>query len=69
MPRGVYLTVLLVHTDLKIPTIREQITKFCVNYRDKITKNPNELSSTLLEEEEPIRLIRFKPTDLTTRFS
>jgi hypothetical protein len=34
-----------------------------------MTTHPNELSSTLLEEEEePRRLKRFKPTDLTSRF-
>jgi hypothetical protein len=52
-----------------VPTVREEITTFSVKYRDKITTHPNELSSALLEEEEPRRLIRFKPTDLTTRFS
>jgi hypothetical protein len=52
-----------------VPTIREEITKFSVKYRVKITKHPNELTSTLLEEEEPRRLKRFKPTDLITRFS
>jgi hypothetical protein len=31
--------------------------------------HPNALASTLLEEEESRRLRRFKPTDLTTRFS
>jgi hypothetical protein len=67
MLRGVYLTVS--HTGLKVPTIREEIKKFSVKYRDKITTHPNELASTLLEEEEPRRLKRFKPTDLTTRFS
>jgi hypothetical protein len=40
-----------------------------VKYRHKITTHPNELASKLLEEEEPRRLKRFKPTDLTTRFS
>jgi hypothetical protein len=59
----------VLHTDLKVPTIREEITKFSVNNRDKITTHPNELSSTLLEEEEPRRLKRFKLTDLKTRFS
>jgi hypothetical protein len=29
----------------------------------------DELAATLLEEEEPRRVKRFKPTDLTTRFS
>jgi hypothetical protein len=52
-----------------VPTIREVITKFNVKYRDKIKTHPNELASTLLEEEEPRRLKLFKPTDLTTRFS
>jgi hypothetical protein len=54
----------VLHTDLKVPTVREEITKFNVKYRS----HPNELTSTLLEEEEPTRLKRFKPTDLTTRF-
>jgi len=58
----------VIHADLKVPTIREEHTKFNVKYRDKITTHPNELASTLLEE-EPRRLKRFKPTDLTTRFS
>jgi hypothetical protein len=36
----------------------------------KITTQTNEHASTLLEEEEELRrLKRFKPTDLTTRFS
>jgi hypothetical protein len=52
-----------------VPTIREEITKFRVQYRDKITAHPKELSPTLLEEEELRRLKRFEPTDLTTRFS
>jgi len=40
------------------------MTKFSVKCRDKITTQPNGL-----EEEVPRRLKRFKPTDLTTRFS
>jgi hypothetical protein len=59
----------VLHTDLKVPTIREEITKFSVKFRHKITTHAKELASTLLEEEEPRRLKRFKPTDLTTRFS
>jgi hypothetical protein len=64
-----YVSNKVIHEDIKVPTIREEITKFSVKYRDKITTYPNELASTLLEEEEPRRLKRFKPTDLTTRFS
>jgi hypothetical protein len=60
-------------TALKVPTVREETTKFSIKYRDKIT-HPNELASTLREEEEeeeeePRRLKRFRPRDLTTRFS
>ena len=36
MLRGIYLTKVL-HADLKVPTVREEITKFSVKYRDKIT--------------------------------
>ena len=57
------------YADLKVPTIREEITEVTVKYRDKITTHPNKLASTLLEEEEPRRLKIFKPTDLTTRLS
>jgi hypothetical protein len=58
------------HTDLKIPTVGEEITKFNIKCGDKyITTHPNEIASTLLEEEEPKRLKIFKPTDLTTQFS
>jgi hypothetical protein len=65
----VYTSNKVLYTDLKVPKIREEITKFSFKYRDKITTHPNELASTLHEEEETKRLKRFKPTDLTTRFS
>jgi hypothetical protein len=48
---------------------QRKIKKFSVKYKDKLTTHPNELASTLSEEEEPNRLKRFKPTDLTTRLS
>jgi hypothetical protein len=68
LTRQSYILNKVIYADLKVPTIREEITKFSVKYRDKITAHPNELASTLLEEEEPRRLKRFKPTDLITRF-
>jgi hypothetical protein len=64
-----YISNKAIHADFKVSTIREEITKFRVKYRDKITTHPNELASTLLEEEETRRRKRSKPTDLTTRFS
>jgi hypothetical protein len=51
-----YISDKVIHTDLKAPTIREEITNFSVKYRDKTTTNPNEFVSTRLEEEEPRRL-------------
>jgi len=39
----------VLHADLKVPTIREEITNFNVKYRDKVTAHPNEFASTLLE--------------------
>jgi hypothetical protein len=56
----------VLQTDIKLPTIREEITKFAVKYRDKLTTHPNKLTSTLLGKEELRRLKIFKPTDLTT---
>jgi len=54
----------VLHADLKVPTIREEMTKFNVKYRGKTTTHAYELASTLLEEaEEPGRLKRFKPSD------
>ena len=64
-----YISNKVLHADLKVPTIREEITKFNVKYKDKTTTHPNKLASTLLEEEEPRRMKIFKPTDSTTRFS
>jgi hypothetical protein len=58
----------VIHAELNVPTIREEITVFCVKHSDKITTHPNELASTLHKVEVPRRLKRFKPTDSTTGF-
>jgi len=42
MLRGLYLT----KSYLKVPKIREEITKFRVKYRDKITTHPKEPHTT-----------------------
>jgi hypothetical protein len=64
-----YISNKVLRTDLKVPTVREEIAKYSVKYRDKITTHLNELAFTLLEEEEPRTLKRLKTKDLTTRFS
>jgi hypothetical protein len=63
-----YVSNRVLHTDLKVQKIREEIIKLSVMRRYKITTHPNELASTLLEEEEPRRLKILKTIDLTTRF-
>jgi hypothetical protein len=50
-------------------TVKAEITNLSTKYRETLTTHPNELIPALLEEEEPRRLKRFKPTELTTRFS
>ena len=44
-----YIGNKVLHAYLKVPTIREEITKFNVKYRGKITTHTNEILSTLLE--------------------
>jgi len=66
-PRYVPNTIL--HTDLQIPTVKAEITNFSTKYREKLLTHPNELIPALLDQEEPRRLKRFKPTELTTSFS
>jgi hypothetical protein len=66
--KSIYLTKFYIQTK-RYPTIREEITKFSVKYRDTITTLPNELASTLPAEEKSIRLNRLKLTDLTSRCS
>jgi hypothetical protein len=43
----------LVFKGLSVPKIREEIPKFSVMYRDKISTHPNELAFTPLKQEEP----------------
>lgn len=65
-----YVPNRLLHADLGISTVREEITNNSLKYKDKITVHPNELATILFnDEEEPRRLKRFKPADLMTRFT
>jgi hypothetical protein len=53
------------HTDLGLSPVREEITNISHKYKDKLTAHPNELATTLLNDEvEPRRPKRFKPADL-----
>jgi hypothetical protein len=44
----------VLHTDLKVPTVREEITKFSVKYRDKITTHPNKLHPHCLKKKKSL---------------
>jgi len=63
-----YIPNKLLHTDLRMPTVREEITKFSTNCRAKLLTHPKALTSNLLNEQGPGSLKRFKPLDLPTRF-
>jgi hypothetical protein len=64
-----YIPNRLLHTDLQISTVGDEITKFSTKYTGKLLTHPHELTSILLDEEDPGRLKRFKPIEVTTRFT
>ena len=64
-----YVPNTILHIALQIPTVKAEITNFSTKYREKLITHPKELIPSVLEEEGPRRLKRFKPTELTTRFS
>lgn len=56
--------------DLHIPTIKEEIQRFSVNYCARTEVHPNVLARTLFEPTGAVqRLKRFKPNDLMARFN
>jgi hypothetical protein len=64
-----YVTNKHLNTDLRVPTIREKITKFSTNHTAKLLTYPNNLTSNLLTVQVPGRLKQNKPLDLTNRFA
>ena len=59
----------ILHTDLLIPTVREEIKKHSIAHKAKLLQHTNQLILILLEDQGPQRLKRYIPTDLTHRFS
>ena len=60
----------LIHRDLNVPTVREVIIKLSARYCGRLQTHPNHLANILKEdEEETTRLKRFKPSELTSRFT
>lgn len=64
-----YVSNAIIHTDLSISTVRQEISTISDKHVNKMITHPNQLANTLFDdEEERRRLKRFKPTDLPTRF-
>jgi hypothetical protein len=60
----------VLHKDLSVPIVREEIKKCSVKYRHRLQVHPNELATSLLNYDDEVRrLKRFKPTDLSDRFN
>lgn len=62
-----YIPNELIHRDLQMPTVKEEIVKHSVNYRNRITSHPNPLAVELLTQPLVKRLKRFDPLDLPNR--
>jgi hypothetical protein len=57
------------HTDLQIPTIREEITRLSTNHKAKMEVHPNTLTTNLFEKPGQRRLRHYSKFDLLTRFN
>jgi hypothetical protein len=58
----------VIHIDLQIPTIREEITRPSTNYKAKIEMHPYKLTTNPFEKNGQDRLRRYSPLDLPSRF-
>ena len=63
-----YVPNRVLHSDLQIPTIREEITRLSTKYKAKIDVHPNKFTTNLFEKHGQGRLRRYSPLDLPTRF-
>jgi predicted HTH transcriptional regulator len=63
-----YVPNSVIHKDLQIPTVKEEISRFSSHYDDRISVNPNELIASLTELPTNKRLHQYWPHDLLTRF-
>jgi hypothetical protein len=53
-----YVQNRILHADLLIPTVREEVTKHSVAHKNKLRLHPNQLIPILLEGQRPKRLKR-----------
>jgi hypothetical protein len=63
-----YVSNSVIRNDLKIPTGKEEISRFSSHYNVRISVHPNELVASLTEPLIQRRLRRYWPHDLLVRF-
>jgi hypothetical protein len=63
-----YVSNSVIHNDLQIPTVKEEISRFSSHYNVRISVHPNELIASLTEPPIHRRLRRYWPHDLLVRF-
>jgi hypothetical protein len=63
-----YVTNSVIRKDLRIPSVKEEISRFSSHYDVRINVHPNELIASLTEPPIHMRLRRYWPHDLLTRF-
>jgi len=56
--------IVMLHCDLKIPTIKETIKEFYQRYRDRLEQHPNNLDSNLMKERRIVEKAQEKDIDI-----
>jgi hypothetical protein len=63
-----YVSNSVIHNDLQIPTVKEEISRFSSLYDVRISVHPNELIASLTETPINRRLRRYWPHDQLVKF-
>lgn len=59
----------IIHQDLRVTSVQEEIQKFTKRYESRLEDHPNKLANKLMSNTGGIRrLKKFRPSDLSTRF-
>jgi hypothetical protein len=63
-----YVSNSVIRKNLRIPSVKEEISRFSSHYNVHISVHPNELIASLTEPPIQRRLHRYWPHDLLVRF-
>jgi hypothetical protein len=63
-----YVPNTVIRKDLRIPSVKEEISRYSSHYDARLREHPNELIAALTEPPIHKRLRRYWPHDLLTRF-